>query len=181
MGINVLLLWLQGHALPWPHLGWLRNQSNKSPLVDLTQKWQTSLCSTITNTAQRFRQLSCFQPQNTLESSSFLFLDYCWYLPGTPNRQIPCWPRKHCTMVLFSNMSRKQCWLWKLLGDFPPVFSQSSTISLQAFSGTSVPLQLGASKNLGYLSLGCVVRLQKSLKYQWAKQQQFEHIQGSCG
>lgn len=154
MGINVLLLWLQGHPLPWPHLGWLRNQSDKFLLVDLTPKWQTSLCSTITNTAQRFRQLFLFSAPNTLEPSPFLFLDYCWYLPGTPNRQIPCWPSKDCTMVLFTNMSWKQCWLWKLLGDFPPVFSQSSPISLKAFSGTSVPLHLGASKNVEYLSLG---------------------------
>lgn len=60
-------------------------------------------------------------------------------------------------------------------GNFLPVFSQSLPISLEAFNGTSVPLHLGASKNLEYLSLGCAFRLQKSLKYQWAKEHQFEH------
>lgn len=59
MGINVLLLWLLGGPLPW-HLGWLTNWSNQFLLVDLTHKWQTSLCSTIMNTAQWFRQLFLF-------------------------------------------------------------------------------------------------------------------------
>lgn len=178
MGNNVLLLLLLGGPLPW-HLGWLTNWSNQSLLVDLTQKWQTSLCSTVTNTAQWFRQL--FGLKTLLESSSFLFLDYCWYLPVTPSRQLPCRPRKDCTMVLFSSMSRKWCWLWKLLGTSLPEFWQRSATASEAFNGISVPLHLGASKNLGYLSLGCALRLQKSLKYQWAKQHQFEHKQGSPG
>lgn len=59
MGINALLLWLLGHPLPW-HLGWLTNRSHQFLLVDLTLKWQTSLCSTVTNTAQWFRQLFLF-------------------------------------------------------------------------------------------------------------------------
>lgn len=63
--MNVLLLWLLEHPLP-RHLGWLRNQSITFLIVDLTQKWQTSLCSTITNTAQWFRQLFLFSASKHL-------------------------------------------------------------------------------------------------------------------
>lgn len=50
-----------------------------------------------------------------LEYSPFLLPDYCWHLPMTPNRRLPCWPRKDCTLVLFSKMLWQQHWLWELL------------------------------------------------------------------
>lgn len=117
-----------------------------------------------------------FSPKTLLEYSSFLVLDYCQHLPMNPNTRLPCWPRKDCTMALFRNVPWKQCWLWKLLGTSLLWFDRAQ---LHPRKLTAIPqsLHLGASKNLGYLSLGWVLRLQKSLKYQQAKLHQFEHKQ----
>lgn len=101
---------------------------------------------------------SCFQPQNTLESCPFLFLDYCWYLPGTPNRQIPYWLRKDCTMVLFSSMSQKQCWLWKLLGDFPPVFFTELTYILRGFQWYISPTAVRSFQKPGASEFGVCIQ-----------------------
>lgn len=181
MSINVLLLWLLGHPLPW-HLGWLRNWSSKFLLVHLTQKWQTSICSTITNTAQWFRQLFLFPASkhfwNLLNFFSLITADTCQRLPTD---KFVAGQGKTALWFLLAICPRSSAGsgsFWEL----PSCVFTELTYILRGFQWyIRVPLHLGASKNLEYLSLGCAFRLQKSLKYQWAKQHQFEHKQGSCG
>lgn len=94
MDINMLLLWLLQGCLPW-HLGWLTNWSHQSLFVAIhTLQCNHKYCTMIQ------AAFLVFSPKTLLEYSPFLLLDYSWRLPMTPNRQLPCWRRKNCTMAL---------------------------------------------------------------------------------